>query len=68
MQCLDNIRWSTTSDHEEFLATMLTGKGNLDEEVLFPSMPAFEGTMAELLSELEYTGGVFLTTLCTSVN
>ena len=68
MQGLDNMRWSTTSDHEEFLATMLTGKGNLDDDLLFPSMPAFKGTMAELLSELEYTGDVFLTTLCTSVN
>ena len=46
---------------------MLTGKGNLDEELLFPSKPAFKGTMAELL-ELEYTGDVFLTTLCASVN
>ena len=47
---------------------MLTGKGNLYEELLFPSTPAFEGTIAELLSELEYTGDVFSTTLCTSVN
>ena len=53
---------------------MLTGKGNLDEELLLPSKPALEGAMAELgvlfieLELLVYTGNVFLTTLCTSVN
>ena len=55
------------------MATMLTGKGNLDEELLLPSKPVFEGArveLAELLSELgllEYTGNVFLPILCTSV-
>ena len=65
----------TTSGHyHKFLETMLTGKGNLDEELLLPSKPDLEGAMAELgvfLIELElliYTGDVFFTTLCTSVN
>ena len=66
---------STTSGHyHKFLETMLTGKGNLDEELLLPSKPVLGGAMWELgplLSEqelLECNGNGFLTTLCTSVN
>ena len=46
---------TTSSQYQVFLATMLTGKGNLDEELLLPSKPVFEGArveLAELLSEL----------------
>ena len=37
------------------MATMLTGKGSLDEELLLPSKPVLEGArveLAELLGEL----------------
>ena len=62
-----------TVQYQNFLATMLTGKGNLDDELLLASKPLFEGARAELselLSEqelFEYTGNVFLPDRCTSV-
>ena len=62
-----------TTDHVHFLVTMLTGRGNLEVELLLPSMPVFEVVreVLLLLGELglaEWSGFAFLTILCTSLN